>query len=64
MEPDRTEERFKEIMLYNKAEVVELESTWNILGWANKIDKAILTLVQTMMYATGGVLDYLPNIVS
>ena len=64
VEPDRTEERFKEIMLYNKAEVAELESTWNILGWADEIDEAILTLVQTMMYATGGVLDYLPNIVS
>jgi hypothetical protein len=64
VEPERTEDRFHEIMLYNKSEVSELEYTWNILGWADEVDEAIITLVRTMMYATGGVLDYLPRIVS
>jgi len=64
VEPDRTEERFHEVMSSNKTEILELESMWNVLGWADEIDEAIITLVRTMMYATGGVLDYLPHIVS
>ena len=64
VEPDRTEERFQEIMRFNKAEIAELEYTWNILGWADEIDEALITLVRTMMYATGGVLDYLPHAVT
>ena len=64
VEPDRTEERFQEIMRTNKAEIAELEYTWNILGWADEIDEALITLVRTMMYATGGVLDYLPHVVT
>lgn len=64
VEPDRTEERFQEIVLSNKAEIAELEYTWNILGWADEIDEAMITLVRTMIYATGGVLDYLPHAVT
>ena len=64
VEPDKTEERFQEIIRSNKAEIAELEYTWNILGWADEIDEALITLVRTMMYATGGVLDYLPHVVT
>jgi hypothetical protein len=64
VEPDKTEERFQEIVSSNKTEIAELEYTWNILGWADEIDEAMITLVRTMMYATGGVLDYLPHAVT
>jgi Family of unknown function (DUF6535) len=64
VEPDKTEERFQEIVRSNKAEIAELEYTWNILGWADEIDEAMITLVRTMIYATGGVLDYLPHAVT
>ena len=64
VEPDKTEERFQEIVRSNKTEIAELEYTWNILGWADEIDEAMITLVRTMMYATGGVLDYLPHAVT
>ena len=64
VEPDRAEERFREIMSYNKTEISELESMWNILGWVGEIDEAIITLVRTMIYATGGILDYLPYVVT
>jgi len=37
---------------------------WNIFGWADEIDEATITLVQTMMYTTGGILDYLPHVIS
>ncbi|KAH9967794.1 hypothetical protein BJV74DRAFT_799460 [Russula compacta] len=64
VEPDKAEKRLHEIMQNNKVEIAELEYTWNILGWAKEIDEAIITLVSTVMDATGGVLDYLPHIVS
>lgn len=64
VEPDKMKERLDEIISDNKAEIAELEYMWNILGWADEIDEATITLVRTMMYATGGVLDYLPLVVS
>ncbi|KAI0261952.1 hypothetical protein BC834DRAFT_1043705 [Gloeopeniophorella convolvens] len=63
VEPDKTEERFQEIVRDNKSDVAELEYTWNILGWAEDTDEAIITLVRTMVHATGGVLEYLPGVV-
>ena len=63
VEPNRAEEQFNEIMFSNKGEILELEYTWNNLGWVGEIDEAIITLVRTMIRATGGVLDYLPYVV-
>jgi len=64
VEPDKAEERFHTITSNNKAEIADLEYTWNTLGWAEEVDEALITLVRTMMVATGGVLDHLPHIIS
>ncbi|KAI9507957.1 hypothetical protein F5148DRAFT_1200860 [Russula earlei] len=63
VEPDKMEERLHEIMLSNKDQIAELEYTWNTLGWAEEVDDAVISLVGTMVTATGGVLNYLPHIV-
>ncbi|KAI0263299.1 hypothetical protein BC834DRAFT_888559 [Gloeopeniophorella convolvens] len=63
VEPDKAEERFREIVRNNKSNVAELEYTWNILGWAEDTDEAIIALVRTMVHATGGLLEHFPDVV-
>ncbi|KAI9507935.1 hypothetical protein F5148DRAFT_1200689 [Russula earlei] len=63
VELDKMEERLHEIMRSNKGQIAELEYTWNILGWAKEVDDKVISLVETMMNATGGVLYYLPHTV-
>ncbi len=64
VETDKMEERCHEIMRDGSDDIEVLEDTWNSFGWAKEIDEAIISLVQTMMYAADGILEYLPDVVS
>lgn len=62
VEPDKMEELFLETLGYTSA-IKDLGDAWNSLGWADKVDEAIVDLVRTMVHTTGGLLSYLPTAV-
>ncbi|KAH9057605.1 hypothetical protein EDB87DRAFT_1017020 [Lactarius vividus] len=64
VETDKIEERCHEIMLKRSDDIEVLEDRWNRFGWAEEIDEAIISLVLTMIYASNGILEYLPDVVS
>src|ERR1700761_3403934 len=57
------EEQFLEIMANFPTQdaIKDLGDAWNSIGWADKIDEAVIDLVRTLRSTTGGVLDCLPN---
>ena len=63
VEPDQMEEQFLEILanFSTQGAIKDLGNAWNSIGWADKADEAVIDLVRTLRYTTGGVLDYLPN---
>lgn len=65
VEPDKMEELFLETLAESstQAAIKDLGDAWNSLGWADKADEAIIDLVRTMVFTTGGVLGYLPTAV-
>ncbi|KAH8993049.1 hypothetical protein EDB86DRAFT_1403730 [Lactarius hatsudake] len=65
VEPDKMEELFLETLAeyQTQAAIKDLGDAWNSLGWADKADEAIIDLVRTMVFTTGGVLGYLPTAV-
>ncbi|KAH9177360.1 hypothetical protein EDB89DRAFT_2064966 [Lactarius sanguifluus] len=64
VETDKMEERCHEIMRDGSDDIIVLEDRWNRFGWAEEIDEAIISLVRTMIYASNGILEYLPDVVS
>ena len=65
VEPDKMEELFLETLRSSPTQgaIKDLGDAWNSLGWADKADEAVIDLVRTMVYTTGGVLSYLPTAV-
>jgi hypothetical protein len=56
-------DRLREIVRENQDHITRLDNTWNVFGWAEKTDEAILKLGQTLKEATSSVLDHLPGAV-
>jgi hypothetical protein len=50
-------------MQENKIDITTLDDTWNVCGWAEETDEAIVKLAQTLREATSGVLDRIPGTV-
>ncbi|KAI0049017.1 hypothetical protein FA95DRAFT_1557285 [Auriscalpium vulgare] len=63
VEAEKMEEVFNDITRDLKGELAEVEYSWNLLGWAEGTDEAMIDLTHTLMHATGGVLGYLPGAV-
>ena len=65
VEPDKMEDQFLATIGYypTQGAITNLGDAWNSLGWADKADEAVIDLVRTMVYTTGGVLSYLPSAV-
>ena len=65
VEPDKMEEQFLETLgnYPTQGAIRDLGDAWNSIGWADKVDEAVIDLVRTMVYTTGGVLGYLPSAV-
>ena len=57
MDPDNVEDRVRNIMHEKKSDITILDDTWNVCGWAEETDEAIVNLAQTLREATSGVLD-------
>jgi hypothetical protein len=57
VDPDNVEDRVRNIMQEKKSDITTLDDTWNVCGWAEETDEAIVTLAQTLREATSGVLD-------
>jgi hypothetical protein len=55
--PDNVEDRVRNIMQEKKSDITTLDDTWNVCGWAEESDEAIVALAQTLREATSGVLD-------
>lgn len=55
--PDNVEDRVRSIMQDKKSDITTLDDTWNVCGWAEETDEAIVKLAQTLREATSGVLD-------
>ena len=57
VDPDNVEDRVRNIMQEKKSDITNLDDTWNVCGWAEETDEAIVSLAQTLREATSGVLD-------
>lgn len=57
VDPDNVEDRVRNIMQEKKSDITTLDDTWNVCGWAEETDEAIVKLSQTLREATSGVLD-------
>ena len=57
VDPDNVEDRVRDIMQKKESEIMTLNDTWNVCGWAEETDEAIVKLAQTLREATGGVVD-------
>jgi len=57
VDPDNVEDRVRTIMQEKKSDITTLDDTWNVCGWAEETDEAIVKLAQTLREATSGVLD-------
>ncbi|KAI0278663.1 hypothetical protein BC826DRAFT_1083682 [Russula brevipes] len=60
VEPDKIEDRLRKIVREKKDRITTLDDTWNVFGWAEETDKAIVRLVQTLREATEGT-DPIPS---
>ena len=63
VDPDKIEDRVRGIMQEKKTDITILDDTWNVCGWAEETDEAIMKLAQTLREATSGVLDHCPGAV-
>jgi hypothetical protein len=61
LEEVELEDRLREIVREKQDDITQLDNTWNVFGWAEKTDEAILKLAQTLKEATSSVLDNLPG---
>ena len=57
VDTDGEEDRVRNIMQEKKSEIITLDDTWNLCGWAKETDEAIVKLAQTLTDATSGVLN-------
>ena len=57
VDPDNVEDRVRDIMQKKESDIMTLDDTWNVCGWAEETDETIVKLAQTLRDATGGVLD-------
>jgi hypothetical protein len=57
VDPDNVDDRVRHIMQEKKSDITTLDDTWNVCGWAEETDEAIVKLAQTLREATSGVLD-------
>jgi hypothetical protein len=57
VDPDSVEDRVRNIMQEKKSDITTLDDTWNVCGWAEETDEAIVALAQTLRETTSGVLD-------
>ena len=63
LEAEKPEDRLREIVRAKEDMIKQLEDTWNVFGWAEETDEAIMNLAQTLNDATSGLLNYLPGAV-
>jgi hypothetical protein len=63
LETVKLEDRLREIVQEKQDDITRLDNTWNVFGWAEETDEAILKLAQTLKEATSSVLDNLPGAV-
>ena len=63
VDPDNVEGQVRDIMQKKKSEIATLDDTWNVCGWAEETDEAVVKLAQTLREATSGVLDRLQGAV-
>jgi hypothetical protein len=63
VDPDNVEDRVRNIMQEKKIDIAALDDTWNVCGWAEETDEAVVKLAQTLREATSGVLDRIPGTV-
>jgi hypothetical protein len=57
VDPDNVEDRVRNIMQEKKYDITTLDETWNVCGWAEETDEAIMKLAQTLREVSSGVLD-------
>ncbi len=57
VDPGNVEDRVRNIMEEKKSDITTLDDTWNVCGWAEETDDAIVTLAQTLRDVTSGVID-------
>ncbi|KAF8498236.1 hypothetical protein F5888DRAFT_233480 [Russula emetica] len=63
VDPDNVDDRVRHIMQEKKSDITTLDDTWNVCGWAEETDEAIVKLAQTLREATSGVLDRFHGVV-
>jgi hypothetical protein len=63
LETEKPEDRLRKIVREKQDDITLLDETWNVFGWAEKTDEAIVELAQILKEATSSVLDYLPDAV-
>ncbi|KAI0274159.1 hypothetical protein BGY98DRAFT_94197 [Russula aff. rugulosa BPL654] len=63
VDPNNVEDRVRDIMQEKKSDIAILDDTWNVCGWAEETDEAVVKLAQTLREATSGVLDRLQGAV-
>lgn len=63
VDPGNVEDRVRNIMQEKKSDIATLDDTWNVCGWAEETDEAIVALAQTLRETTSGVLDRFPGAV-
>ena len=63
LETEKPEDRLRKIVQEKENAIKQLDDTWNVFGWAEDTDEAIVNLAQTLKDATSGLLNYLPGAV-
>ena len=63
IDPVNVEDRVRGIMKEKESDIMALDDTWNVCGWVEETDEAIVKLAQTLRDASSGVLDRFHNAV-
>ncbi|KAI0054794.1 hypothetical protein BV25DRAFT_1833529, partial [Artomyces pyxidatus] len=56
------EELLRQVLDDGRWDVMDLEYSWNVMGWADETDMVVLDLLQALMDSTGGVLAHIPGV--